>query len=295
MLRTPRALVILAALAALAPLALAEDWTAPADGVVTAKHVDDYVAYLEQLAKFGGTWHARTWYLHTKVEDKALNEASVSRDEIVWARPRVEEIAGALMLAKATPETWAKLEKRAQDTLAEAQKKIAELTKNGPKELGDLDGVLTELRGLEREMGQSSVECFKARVGLAILEKERADAKDDATRDGLAAKILTQRGHLDRAQDTVLTLAAKLDPAERRRLEIVEKLEKVGATDGLKLVQVCSDARLDLEEIAAAKKAQGETKLETFPKASVDAVKAKQEKLKKALAALGSPTVTASR
>src|SRR5581483_6134989 len=88
--------------------ALAGDWKEPDDGVVTEKHVLDLIAYFKALKKVGGGWHGQTRWLFADAEQKALNEASVDRLEIEWAKPRVLYLAHHLALDASTAETWDK-------------------------------------------------------------------------------------------------------------------------------------------------------------------------------------------
>src|SRR2546423_5730249 len=102
--------LLLAPVAVVAALAVAraDEWKTPEDGVLTQKMVDDYAAFLEAFAKFGGKYRGLTMSGLSKLEDKAANEASVSRDEIHWVRPNVDAIARTLLLLHAPKQAWPK-------------------------------------------------------------------------------------------------------------------------------------------------------------------------------------------
>ncbi|MEZ0228741.1 MAG: hypothetical protein ACAI25_08965 [Planctomycetota bacterium] len=285
--------VLVAAVLLVAPVAHAQEWQAPEDGVVKEKHVEDLVTYYKALKKVNGTWHGQTRSSLSDIEKKALNEASVDRLEIEWLKPRVLYIARNLALQAATPEQLEKAEKKSTERLSAIKRKIDDLMKNGPKELGELDEIEAELVRITREEADAFVGAMIVRIKLTAAQQRASDAlaagdQDKQKKSQAEVEVLTTEKN--KFEDTTIALARKSDKIRQRQLEVTEKLQKVGATDGLKQVALANETRRDLEEIQAAKKEKAaNTKVDAVFDPSVAAVKAKLVDLEKALAALGSP------
>jgi hypothetical protein len=269
----------------LGAVALADDWKTPDDGVIRATHVQDFLAYVKALKKVGGTWHAQTHFCLSEIEGKALNEASTDKAEIQWAKPRILLLARHLLLADVSPQGWENAEKRANEKLATALKKIEDLMKNGPKELGELDKVNVELERVERSYAEHTVATIIDTLRVKEAEVSKANAAN--------VEALTKQRNED--EDTCIEDARKLDNLTRQKADLVDALAKAGATDGMKQLAVAQDARRDQEEVAQAKKdsAAGD-KLASVLQPSLAAVKDKLADLEKALAELGSPVFAAA-
>lgn len=273
--------------------ALAADWQAPEDGKLTAQHVEDFVTYTKALKKVGGDWYHQTSYVLSDVEKRALNEAALDRLEIDWSKPRILYIARLLAIETATAETWEKAEKRANEKLAAAKKKIDDLTRNGPKEIAELDDVVSQLEKTDRELADEFVEKLILSLKLGEAEKRHdaaAKTKDLEKMGKTSDEIEALRAKKNKVEDHSIELARQSDQLRRRQLEINEKLDKVGAADGKKTVALAAEARRDLEEVEAAKadKAAGK-KVDSVLDPSVAAVKAKLGDVERALGELGSP------
>jgi hypothetical protein len=285
-----RRLAVLATLA-LATVAVAGDWKEPEDKALHEREVKDYVVYLQALKKVGGKWHEQTRYVTSDVEKKALNESAVDRDEVHFAAARVHLIARQLVIETAPADTLDKAEKAANEKLAQAQKKMDEIMKSGPKELGELDKVETELARAERASSDFFVATLIASIKLGAYEKEMAGvAKDPEKRKALQDKIEATTAQKNQVEDSAIEEARKMDTARRERLDLVDKLKSVGATDGLKQIEVAREARRDQEEVAAAKKDKAAAKkLDPALEPSIAVVKAQLQEIEKAFAELGSP------
>lgn len=288
-----RAVAVVAVLALLSGVASGQEWRAPDDGVVKERHVDDLIAYYKALKKVGGNWYGQTRSALSDVEKKALNESSVDRLEVEWLKPRVIYIARHFALEATPAEAFDKAEKKANEKLAGAKKKIDDLMKNGPKEIGELDDVEAELVTTGREEADAFTAALIVRIKLTDAKKRYGDAMGAGDNDKMkktTAEVDTLTAEKNKHEDTAIELARKNDQLRRRQLEITEKLQKVGATDGMKQVAVANEARRDLEEIHAAKKEKAAgAKSDAIFDPSAPAVKAKLADLERALAALGSP------
>ncbi len=263
-------------------------------GVVKEKHGDDLIAYFKALKKVGGTWHGQTRSALSDVEKKALNEGSVDRLEIEWLKPRVLYIARHLALEAASDDTLEKAEKKTTEKIAAARRKMEDLMKNGPKEIGELDDVEADLVKTSREESDEFVAALICRIKMTDAQKRNGDAMskgDNETLKKTTEELDGLKAERKKHEDAAIELARKSDQLRRRQLEITEKLQKVGATDGMKTVAGANEARRDLEEIKGARKEKAAgSKADKVFDPSVAAVKAKLVDLEKALAALGSLT-----
>ncbi len=273
--------------------ALAQEWQAPEDGVVKEKHVDDLITYYKALKKVGGAWHGQTRSSLSDIEKKALNEASVDRLEIEWLKPRVLYIARHLALETATWDHLDKADKKSAERLSAIKKKMDELMKNGPKEIGELDEIEAELVKVTREEADAFVGALIIRIKMTDAQRRNSEALSSDDKEKLkttGAEIETLKAEKTKLEDKTIELARKNDKLRQRRLEINEKLQKVGATEGMKQVALANETRRDMEEIQAAKKEKAAgAKVDAVFDPSVAAVKAKLGELVKALAAVGSP------
>ncbi|HZU99927.1 MAG TPA: hypothetical protein VFF73_24650 [Planctomycetota bacterium] len=268
-------------------------WKEPENGALTDKLVQDYVSYLETFKKLGGTWHAQTTYLTSDLERKAIGQAGLDRDAILFAKPRVDHIARVLVVKAAKSEVWTAAHKRAEEKLAGAKKKMEDLMKNGPKEIGELDKVNVDLSGLDRSTSKLLVTTIIDRLKKKAKEKEAADAKDAGAKKKAQEDADALEAQLKKETDEFLKSMQKLDGLLNQQLDLREKLEKVGATDGLKAVATAADARRDIEEVEANQKESDTIQLDPVLKPSVEVVRSKLDAIKKALAELGSPTFAA--
>jgi hypothetical protein len=285
---------VLVLVVGLAVVARAGDaWKEPENGALTDKLVQDYVSYLETFKKLGGTWHSQTTYLTSDLERKAIGQAGLDRDAILWTKPRVDHIARVLVVKGAKPETWTAAHKRAEEKLSGAKKKMDDLMKNGPKEIGELDQVSVELSGLDRSTSRLMVTTIIDRLKKKAKEKEAADSKDADAKKKAQADADALDAQLKKEQDEFIESMRKLDGLLNQQLDLREKLEKVGSQDGLKAVATAADARRDMEEIEADRKESDTIQLDPVLKPSVEVVRGKLEAVKKALAELGSPTFAA--
>ncbi len=280
----------LVATLAFASLALAADWKEPEDKALHDREVKDYVVYLQALKKVGGKWHEQSRYVSTDVEKKALNEAAIERDEVVFAMTRVQVVARQLVIDAAPADTWEKAEKAASEKLSQAEKKLDEIMKNGPKELGELDKVNVELVRADRARAEIVVSMIVRMIKGGLLRKEESETKDAAKLHAIQNKLDDLKAEDMKGLDAQMDEDRKWDAAFRQKGELVQKLQKVGATDGLKQLELAEEARRDLEEVEAAKadKTAGK-KLDAALDASVAPVKASLQEIEKAFAELGSP------
>jgi hypothetical protein len=291
-------LVLAATAPALPAIARADDaWAPPGDGVLTEKHVQDYVSYLEQLKKAGGSQRETTRYRGSAEEKKALAAAGVSEAEVDWVEPRVTEVARALLLEKTPAGTWSKALFAARERAGAATRKAAAAAKNCPKDLlprlqqtyqDSRDAAtLAASAGARERAAKASIEAAEMAAGQA--------APGSPERKSALERLDKAREAKNRAEDDAIEAARKSEVSKRARTDATDALYKAGADDAVTESSTADVANHEAAELAVmAKAAEMKPDLTVFPEKSLAVVRAKGDAIGKALAALGAPVFTAA-